>query len=153
MNEISEIEVEAIWKIVIEPDFEYKDKPPFPPKIKVLIAIPDVKYYIMKDLLIEETPSISNCFRTVGYLQGKSFGFYIRYDPDKNPNTQIEKNIRALNRKYHLNIDEDYRIISIKNLYHYGYFRDGNSINVKSKEKITLSKEYVTERIKENALV
>ena len=143
------IEVEAIWHISIEPDFEYKDKPPFPPKIKVLITIPDTRYRIL-----ECTDNIAQkSYFTTGYLQGKKFGFYIQYNPDKNPNTQIERNIRDLNRKYHLNIDEDYRITSIKNLYYYGYFREGNYVNIKSKEKIILSKKYIMERMKENTLV
>lgn len=136
------IKVEATWHIIIEPDYEIKDKPPFPPKIRVYIGIPDTKYAI-----IEPIDSIDKvCYRT-GYLAGQFFGFTIRYNPDKNPYTQIARNVRNLNRKYHLNIDEDYRIISIKNLYTYGYFKEGNNIDIKSTEKITLSKQYIEERI------
>lgn len=138
-------EVEAIWNIIIEPDFEYKGKPPFPPKVTVYITIPDKTFPIF-----EKMESIESATYTKVYLQSKVFGFIIKYDPNKNPNTQIEKNIRNLNKKYHLNIDEDYRIISIKNLYHYGYFREGNYVNIKSTEKITLSKNYIEERMKEN---
>lgn len=142
------IKVEVLWHIIIEPDYEIKDKPPFPPIIKVYIGIPDTKYAIIEP--IDSTNADIVCCRT-GYLVGQSFGFTIPYNPEKNPNTQIAKNVRKLNRKYHLNIDEDFRILSIKNLYQNRYFREGNQVDVISKEKITLSQEYINERVLNHA--
>lgn len=137
------IEVKAIWHIIIEPDYEIKDKPPFPPKIKVYIAIPDTKYGIIEP--IDSTDIDKVCYKT-GYLEGQSFGFIIRYDFDKDIYEQITYNVRNLNRKYHLNIDEDYRIGLIKDLYSNDSFRY-DRVDIKSVEKITLSKEYIEERI------
>lgn len=138
------IKVEVLWHIIIEPDYSKKKKPPFPPILKVYIAIPDTKYTIMEPIDSADMGKI--CYRT-GYLAGQSFGFTIPYDPDKNPNTQIARNVRSLNRKFHLNIDEDFRILAIKNLYQYRYFREDNHVDVISKEEITLSQEYINERV------
>lgn len=138
------IKTEAIWHIIIEPDYELKDKPPFPPKIKVYITIPDTKYAIIEPINVNAINIDQVCYRT-GYLAGQSFGFIIKYNPGKTYK-QITDNVRDLNIKYHLNIDEDYRINLIKNLYSNDYFRY-DRIDIKSTEKITLSKQYIEERI------
>lgn len=137
------INVEVTWYVIIEPDYEIKEKPPFPPKIKVYIAIPDTKYSIIEPI---DNTDIDKVFYRTGYLAGQSFGFTIRYDISKDMYKHITENVKNLNRKYNLNIDEDYRIDLIKGLYSNDYFRYGR-VDIKSVEKITLSKEYIEERV------
>lgn len=135
----NQIEVEAMWYITIEEDYEIKNKPPFPPRIKVFFEIPYTKYHeIVNTDNILESYCIDRC------LVGKKFGFYIRYNPDKDIYREIENNVHDLNIRYSLNINEIEIIELIKNLYSYDYFRYGD-VKIKRKEKIILSKEYIKE--------
>ena len=129
--------VVGTWHIIVEPDYEAKDNPPFPPKIKVFIGIPDTKYAIF------ETTHYST-----DYLEGKSFGFYARHNFDKDILNEIRGLIHDLNEKYYLNINEDNIFESIKNYYN-SYFR-GYNTDVRIKENIILSKEYIQGGMKEH---
>lgn len=135
------IEIKCTWHIIIDPDYEYKDKPPFPPKIVVHLHVPWFKYTKICQ---------HSLTATYYYIDEKTYGFWIKNNPDKETCSIIYNNIMQLKKKYHLNFNEEAIFLSIKNLYS-DYFRYDH-IDTKIDEVIDISKEYINGRLKEQGI-
>ena len=136
-------EVTAKYRIDIESDYSKKDKPPFPPKIRFFIYIPYFKYFPFQimDNLCNSLVIGSKMIRE------KTFGFSISYNDGININREVEFYLYDLNERFHLGINEKEIANRIKNLYN-NYFKFGE-IHVKNTEKMTISQEYINDRIAE----
>lgn len=135
---MNNIKVKAIWHIIIDWDFT-KERSingyiSFASVIRVLIHIPSFRYVVYGEIVgLNQTA-------TTGYVEGKSFGFYIT---DLNKLEGILNNgLDMLIKDFHLNIDKALNYTRIKDLY-INYYLRGHKVDRRIDEEIIITEDYI----------